>query len=369
MQLATPHAVVDTARVQANIAKVAEYARGCGIKVRPHVKTHKDLKVASLQLEAGATGVTVATAREAEVMAEVTDDILVAYPPVDPHRISRLLALPRSVELKVSLDSVQAVQRLAERLVYWPRRVEVLVEIDLGGRRTGVGSALEMLEIIRACQASEHLHFLGLMVHPGNLRPSVHDPGNPKTWSDASPGTLDSSIVALSAELARYLDFLKDHQIEYSIVSGGNTPSLFASHLISGLTEIRPGTYVYCDRDIASQGIFGWEDCAYSILSTVVSTAVPGQAVIDAGTKAIAREPLAGLDGFGALLDRPEVIVKSMSEEHGILDLSRTSWRPQIGDRVRVVPNHVCVSVHLQDQIAFMLAGNLEVRSVPARAR
>ncbi|HEU0076191.1 MAG TPA: hypothetical protein VFQ76_01005, partial [Longimicrobiaceae bacterium] len=111
-----------------------------------------------------------------------------------------------------------------------------------------------------------------------------------------------------------------------------------------------PGTHIFNDRTTAMVGACAWDECAYSVLATVVSTSVPGQAVVDAGSKALAREELrADGGGFGALLDRPEVTVKAVSEEHGLLDLSATDWRPRLGDRVRVVPNHVCVSVNLSD--------------------
>jgi D-serine deaminase-like pyridoxal phosphate-dependent protein len=131
---------------------------------------------------------------------------------------------------------------------------------------------------------------------------------------------------------------------------------------VRGLTEIRPGTYVYNDRTTAELGACSWQHCAYTVLATVISTAVPGQAVVDAGSKALFREELRGsaANGFGALLDRPDVMVKGMSEEHGLLDLSRTDWRPRIGELVRIVPNHVCVSVNLHDTIWGVRAERIE---------
>jgi D-serine deaminase-like pyridoxal phosphate-dependent protein len=155
-----------------------------------------------------------------------------------------------------------------------------------------------------------------------------------------------------------------------AVVSGGSTPTIWRSHELQDVTEIRPGTYIFNDRTTAEIGACAWEDCALTVLATVVSTAVPGQAVIDAGTKALGREPIRGAaaEGFGALLDRPEVIVKGMSEEHGLLDLSRTSWQPEVGERVKVVPNHVCIVVHLNDVVHGTRAGVLET-SWPVAAR
>jgi D-serine deaminase-like pyridoxal phosphate-dependent protein len=154
------------------------------------------------------------------------------------------------------------------------------------------------------------------------------------------------------------------------VVSGGSTPTIWRSHELDEVTEIRPGTYVFNDRTTAEIGACGWDDCALTVLATVVSTAVAGQAVIDAGTKALGREPIRGTDaaGFGALLDRPEVTVAAMSEEHGILDLTRSDWHPEVGDRVRVVPNHVCIVVHLNDMVYGTRGGMIET-SWPVAAR
>ena len=147
---------------------------------------------------------------------------------------------------------------------------------------------------------------------------------------------------------------------------------LFRSHEIRGLTEIRPGTYVFNDRTTALVGACSMEECALTVLATVVSTSVPGQAVVDAGCKALGREPLrvGTAAGFGELVDHPEVTVKGMSEEHGILDLSQSSWRPKVGDRVRIIPNHVCIVTHLNDFIHGVRGDRVEtVWPVAARGR
>lgn len=374
IELETPHAVVDGGRLSANIARVANYAREHGLALRPHIKTHKDPEIAKLQLEAGACGITVATAHEAEVMSDVTSDILVAYPPVDWGRIERLVRLSAKTDLSVALDSKESLQRLQSALdknaaMTEGALVSILVEVDLGARRTGLSDPAEVVELAQLAHAGNHTRFSGLMVHPGHI---VHPRAASPLVEAQAPqdsGPVAEQLRTLSGKIAEYVKALRDSGLSCRVVSGGNTPSLFLSHLVPELTEIRPGTYVFCDRDIATQGIFGWNDCAYSILATVVSTKVPGQAVVDAGTKSLAKEPLVGLSGYGALLDRPEVIVSSMSEEHGILDLSATDWRPQVGDRVRIVPNHVCVSLHLQDRFAIVDTGTLTVRPVAARGR
>ena len=374
--LETPHAYVDLERVRRNLERVHRYAKSHGISLRPHTKTHKDDRIGRMQMAAGADGLTVATAKEAEVMANATTNLLVAYPAVDRARIERLLALPAAVELTIALDSAESIERIRAAAAASRRVVRILVELDLGGRRTGIATPDELVRLARLA-LSPWTEFAGVLYHPGQLRAHVIDPSLRNAFSPEISEQKDAEEFArfsehqraLRADLSRHLESLERHDIPCPIVSGGNTPSLFFNHLVPELTEIRPGTYVYSDRDIASQGILPWDACAYGVVATVVSTAVSGQAVVDAGTKSLAKEPIAGLVGLGALVDHPEIHLKSLSEEHGILDTSGSSYAPRVGDRVRIVPNHVCVSVHLQDRIAFLDGDHGEVRDVPARGR
>ena len=348
-QLATPAPLVELDVLEANLARVATYARQHGLALRPHTKTHKTPSLAAEQVRLGATGVTVATAREAEVMAEVVDDVLVAYPPVDPARIARLVRLAPGVRLTVALDSEEALRRLSAAAAGAHRPIGVLVELDLGMHRTGVTTPTEAVMLARLARHLEGVEYRGVMFYPGHIRQHVD-----RQLPD---------LERLNRELDTFLAELAAHDLAPGIVSGGSTPTLFHSHRVPRQTEIRPGTYVYNDRTTAALGGCAWSDCAYTVLATVVSTAVPGQAVVDAGSKALNREDIrGGLDapGYGALLDRPEVFVKAMSEEHGLLDLGATDWRPRVGERVRIVPNHVCISVNLHARMYGVRGGSIE---------
>lgn len=336
--LETPTALVDLARMQANLGRTAAYCREHGLGWRPHVKTHKSPELAAAQLRAGASGVTVATPREAEVMAKTVDDVLLAYPPVGASKLERLMALLARVRLTVGLDSSAALRALAGSARSSGRQVGVLVELDVGMHRVGVQTTTAAVELAREAADLPGIEYRGVMFYPGHIRGPVEEQG--------------SAIQQLSALLGRFLEAFAAADLIPPVVSGGSTPTLWRSHEIPGLTEIRPGTSIFNDRTTAAIGACRWDECAYTVLASVVSTAVPGQAVIDAGSKALAKEELrAQGGGFGALLDRPEVVVKALSEEHGILDLSGTDWRPEVGERVRVVPNHVCVSVNLQERL------------------
>jgi D-serine deaminase-like pyridoxal phosphate-dependent protein len=353
----TPAAVVDVERMRANIARVARYAREHELAWRPHAKTHKTPQLAAEQLSAGAVGVTVATLREAEVMAEVADDILLAYPPIGRLKLARLLELPESVRLTVALDSSEALHGLADAAVAAGREIGVLVEIDAGLHRVGVQTPADAAGLAAEAATLAGVEYRGILFYPGHIREHVY--------------RQEEAMRGLADTLESVLHALEAVSCSPGVVSGGSTPTLWSSHAIPGLTEIRPGTNIFNDRTTATIGASGWDECAYSILATVVSTSVPGQAVIDAGAKALAREELRGEgEGFGALLDDPSVVVRALSEEHGTLDLSRTEWRPRVGDRVRVVPNHVCLSVHLQERLWGVRGDRIEEEwTVAARDR
>lgn len=333
----TPIGYVELDRVRANARRVADYVAMHGIRWRPHIKTHKSKTIAAIQLEAGAHGLTVATLREAEVMASLTNDLLLAYPPVGVRKLERIVALPLELDLKVALDSEDALVPLARAAEEAGRVVGVLVEQDVGLGRVGVSGPDQVLALARRADALDGVSFRGLMFYPGHIRTSGVEQG--------------AQLADVSQQVRETLRTLSEGGLEPEIVSGGSTPTLWSSHEIEGLTEIRSGSCIFNDREGVDLGVAATADVAYTVLATVVSTAVPGRAVVDAGSKALAKEERGSGDGFGVLLDRPEVRVASLSEEHGVLDLTRADWIPTIGDRVRIVPNHVCVSVNLQDRL------------------
>lgn len=338
--LPTPAALVDLDRVDANLTRMQAYADGHGLALRPHTKTHKSRWLAEEQTRLGAAGLTVATTVEADTLGPAARELLIAYPPLGA-RADSAAASAEARPTLVALDSVDAVHALRDAVRRRGRPappVGVLIELDVGMRRCGVADAGDALEIARACDGDD-LEYRGLMFYPGHIRGRV--------------ATQDSELELLGSLLGDFIQTLGDAGLPPSIVSGGSTPTAFRSHEIPGVTEVRPGTYVFNDRTCSAILACDRDHLAYTVLATVVSTAVPGQAVVDAGSKTLSSDPIraAGYDGFGELLDRPEVAVARMSEEHGVLDLSRTEWRPQVGERVRIVPNHVCVSVNLQTRL------------------
>jgi len=256
------------------------------------------------------------------------------------------------------LDSVAAADDLAAAARAADREIMIFVELDLGMHRVGLPVVDDAISLARRIRDAAPLTFGGIAFYPGHIREPMD--------------SQDAKLAALRASLGEALSRFERAGIEVAAVSGGSTPTMWRTHELPGVTEFRPGTYIFNDRTTAEIGTCDWDECALTVLATVVSTAVPGQAVIDAGSKALGREPLRGAgapdDGFGSLLEYPEVTVRGMSEEHGILDLSRSSWRPSVGERVRVIPNHVCIVVHLNDVVAGVRGSSVET-SWPVAAR
>jgi D-serine deaminase-like pyridoxal phosphate-dependent protein len=355
--LETPAVLVDLSRLDANVVRMASYAKQHSLALRPHIKTHKSTTVAAQQIARGAAGLTCATPAEAGVMSAVSRDILLAYPAIGP-KLERLMALPRELSLTVALDSARAVDDLARAARASNRPVRVYVELDVGMHRVGVTAWDDAVALARRVCESAPLEYAGINFYPGHIRSEL--------------SSQDAALAALGAAIRDATAALDRAGLAPGVVSGGSTPTAWRTHEIGGITEMRPGTYVYNDRGTVEIGACSAEDCALTVLATVVSTSVSNQAVIDAGAKALGREPMRGVEGegWGALLDRPEVIVARMSEEHGILDLSGTAWRPEVGELVRVVPNHVCIVVHLND-VVYGVRGERVERSwrVDARGR
>jgi D-serine deaminase-like pyridoxal phosphate-dependent protein len=353
----TPIPLVDLDRLDRNLDRMAGYAARHRLTLRPHTKTHKSPRIAAEQIRRGAVGLTCATLLEAEVMAEASDNLLLAYPPVGTAKLHRLLSLPEESEITVAVDSVQVVEQLADAARQRGRTVGVFVELDLGMHRVGLSAAADAVELARLIAGRPPLVYRGIAFYPGHIRQPVSRQAE--------------ELERLSRGVRSAVEALDRAGLRPAIVSGGSTPTVWTTHELDGVTEIRPGTYVFNDRITAQLGACDWTDCALTILATVVSTAVPGQAVIDAGSKALGKEPPEGEgEGFGALLDRPEVIIRRMSEEHGILDLKDSDWRPTVGERVRVVPNHVCIAVHLHEVVYGIRGDRLETTwPVTARGR
>ncbi|MDX7949671.1 D-TA family PLP-dependent enzyme [Lichenihabitans sp. Uapishka_5] len=346
--VSTPRPVIDEDRLTANIARVQTYMDRVGLAFRPHIKTHKIPAVARAQVAAGATGINCQKISEAEVFADAGfDDILITFNILGAAKLDQLAALHGRIGgLKVVADSAVTVDGLAARFEAG-RPLPVLVECDTGAGRCGVQTPEAAVALAARIHAAPGLNFAGLLTYP-------------------KPGGARDTEAFLAATLAR----LEGNGIACPIRSNAGTPSLFDAHLVPSATEHRAGTYAYNDRAMVQAGHCGADDCAMHILATVVSRPTPDRAVIDAGSKAITSD-LLGLEGYGAVEGYPGAVIRSLSEEHGTLDLSACEGpRPAIGEQLRIVPNHTCVVSNLFDHMVFHRNGVVtRVEAVAARGR
>jgi D-serine deaminase-like pyridoxal phosphate-dependent protein len=358
-ELDTPAVLIDLDRLERNIARMAAYCREHGLALRPHTKTHKNPDIAKMQIAAGACGITVAKPGEAEVMADAgIDDMLLAYPIVTAQKAGRVAELARRARMRVSLDSREAIECLSRQAAARGVEIGILVEIDAGFGRCGVSAPEAALQLARAAKDSPGLRFDGLMFYPGHIkRPAIEQ------------GPL---IEAVNQRLDAYYEAFKRAGIPIEVVSGGSTATAYQSHLFHGLTEIRPGMYAFLDRNMVTVGVGGMDECAISVLVTVVSDAVPNRAMVDGGSKTFSSDVLFVGDGrgFGYVTGEPDIDLIGFSEEHGHLDVSRAAGRLHVGQRLRVVPNHVCTTINMHDRVYGIRGDRVEkMIEVVARGR
>jgi D-serine deaminase-like pyridoxal phosphate-dependent protein len=355
--LPTPAVLVDLDVLEGNIARMAARAREAGVALRPHLKTHKCPEIARLQGAAGARGVTVAKVGEAEVFAAAGfDDIFLAYPVVGDDKARRLLALSAGVRLAVGTDSVEAARSLAGPFQEAGRALEVLLKVDVGYGRVGV-TPRRALTVAREIAEVPGLELRGLFTHAGHAY--------------GAPTRAEVRRIARQEgeRLARAARKLREAGLPVDEVSVGSTPTAARAMTVPGVTECRPGNYVFHDASQVALGTCGVEECALTVLATVVSTPARNRAVVDAGSKTLSSDTLRpGGRGHGRVLER-DAFLDKLSEEHGLVSVAPgESFR--VGEKVRLLPNHSCVVANLHDRLIGTSGDRVEaVLPVAARGR
>lgn len=354
--LDTPALLIDVDVMQRNLERAANYARDHNLRFRPHTKTHKIPALAKLQIALGAVGLTVAKTTEADVMLKAKpSELLVAYPVLGVEKTKRLAKLAEQIHLTVSIDSITVARAISSAAVESGVQIGVLLEIDAGLRRVGVtpGEALRQLAI--EVSNLKGLRFDGLAFYPGHIKHM--DP-----IASVQLTEVEHALQVAICTLSRV-------GLTANVVSGGSTPALFASHILRSMNEIRPGTYIFNDRNTVYAGACEWQDCAASILTTVASTSVKDRVILDAGSKTFSSDRTSE-EGFGIIVEAPTAHFEKMNEEHGFVDISRSDRRWRVGEKVRVIPNHICVAMNLQERV-YGIRGEevVEVWEVEARGK
>ena len=346
-QLDTPCLILDLDVMERNLRRYQDYFNSHGLGFRPHIKTHKIPALAHRQLALGAVGITCQKLGEAEVMAAGgLDDILISYNLLGEEKMARLARLVRDgITVRPCCDNPVAVDYYADAARQAGREIGVLVECDTGRERAGVETPGEAIALARRITGHPGLRFDGLLLY-------------------APEDKLAESQVFLDQTKAG----LAEHGLEARIVSTGGTPNLATLGTIKGATEHRSGTSIFNDRMMLRCGAATLEDCALAVYATVVSRAGRDRGILDSGSKTLTSDTGGGLDGHGLIREFPQARIKGFAEEHGMLDLAASDPKPEIGDIVSIIPNHVCVVVNMVDQLVTVRGDEL-VGTLPVAAR
>jgi D-serine deaminase-like pyridoxal phosphate-dependent protein len=336
-EVETPVAVVDLDILEHNLRDLQDYADSHGISLWPHTKTHKSPEIGLLQLAIGAGGLTVAKTGEGEVFRDAgASRLLVHYPPVGVDKWERLARLAGDVELTVAVDGLYAAQGLSAALARHGTNAELLVELDVGLHRTGQTTAAGALALARELSRLPAVEVAGISCYPGHCR--------------GDEATVRARVADVDALLRETRDAFSGAGLRADRISGGSTPTRYLTHETC-VNELRSGSYALHDRTDGPDA-----DCALTVQVTVISDTVAGQVVIDGGSKTFTSDT-APDPGHGTVVGLPGANLQELNEEHGYLDVSTVAQRPRIGERLAVIPNHVCGCVNLHDGLLAVRDG------------
>lgn len=352
-ELDTPSLLVDREKLEANLARVQLAATAAGKALRPHAKTHKMAPIAHRQMELGAVGITTAKLAEAEALAEAgIRELLVCYPIVGSPKVQRLLALSRRATVMSVVDSVEGCRPLGERFAAEGLVHDVLVKVDAGFGRVGVAwqGAADLCERVSALLG---IRLRGVCIHEGS------------TYGEPDPDRRAQMAREQCERLVWVADEVRNRGIELDVVSAGSTPGLAGALTVEGITEVRPGNYVFYDAMQAGLAVASVDQCALTVLTRVVSTARYDGGICDAGAKSLSLDKGAHghqtTSGHGIVVGHPGIQIESLSEEHGWLRIDAAEAPDDlIGTTLRIIPNHACPVANNFDE-AWVVEGDLVV--------
>jgi len=358
--LPTPCLLIDLDRAKDNIAMMQRRADELGLKLRPHIKTHRMPYFAALQMEAGACGIACAKLGEAEVMAESgISDIFIANELIGADKYERLRQLHRRVHVRVGIDNTVQLQQMERAFAGEEKPLEVLIEYEVGEVRTGVVSDAQLLALGKAILASRHVVLRGIFSHEGH------------TYRAESLDDCRAKAREAYARTVRAADMLRALGAELDTVSVGATPSVLSGEDFAGITELRLGTYVFFDVGQA-RALCAFDRCAATVLASVISKPEGARVVLDAGAKALVSQNrptgICATAGFGAIKGAEELTIETLYDEHGVLNSPRFAALAEIGDKVEVIPSHICPTVNLYDR-AWLVSKGKVLESVPVACR
>ena len=353
-ELDTPVLIIDHKGMEENLRKMQDYADRHHVGLRPHTKTHKTPELALKQKEFGCAGITVAKVGEAEVMAEAgLTDILIANEIVGEKKYQRIQKLAENgIDIKFGLDSIAQAEMIEKSFTKASKPAQCVIEIEVGERRSGIVEEDECQKLLDYLKNCPHIHLKGVFSHDGD------------SYSAPDIETARRRSVIAQERTLKFANMCKDNGFDISIVSIGSTPSLANdSEILEGITEIRPGTYPFMDASQANATNNTW-NCAATVLATVMSKPTEERVILDVGAKGLTMqsrsEGICAVEGVGTLIDYPGTHIDLMYDEHAIIYNKKFHDAVEVGDKVRIVPVHICPVVNLYDEM-YLVDENGEV--------
>lgn len=353
----TPFLIAEEEILKKNIRRIHNYANQHGFAVRPHIKTHKSLSIARMQVDSGAVGIAAAKVGEAEAMAQLEDiDITIAYPAVGTDRARRVAKLSLKNRVTVAVDSEYVIKELANAAVKHNTTIGILVILDVGLHRCGVSDPMQVVRLAQYGKTEDGLRFEGIQIYLGHLYgEAARDP---------------QSFERINQLWNPVYEALCAAGLYPETVSSGSTPSFKNTHLVRHVNEIRVGTAVLNDYFVVKFGHCTLKDCAARLVATVISDVVSGQVIIDAGSKELSAKQLLRRHNLemGYIPEYPEARIFRLHEEHGWVDVNNCSHPPKVGERISIVPVNVSLCFNLYDYFYLLTcSGIIKKERVDAR--
>jgi D-serine deaminase-like pyridoxal phosphate-dependent protein len=360
-ELDTPALIIDREIMMSNLQFMQDYADRYNVSLRPHTKTHKMPELARLQEKLGAKGITVAKVGEAGVMAGAgLGDIFVADEIVGTHKLHKIRCLAESIDISFGLDSLAQAQMIEAAFEGAPKKAQVLIEIEVGENRSGIIEESDYRELLSYLKASKNIRLKGIFSHDGH------------SYGAASVEECLEIHMAAQRRTLRFAEITNSMGMELATVSIGSTPSMMQTFpIMDGITEIRPGTYIFNDAGQAT-AYGSLERSAATVLTTVISRPTAERVITDVGAKGItAQKNTTGFcitKGMGLIKGRPDVTVFDVYDEHAIIYNKEFRDAVKVGDKIEIIPNHICPVVNLHEKVYIISRGEV-VQVIPVECR
>lgn len=361
-ELDTPSLIIDRKLMEENIKRMQDYADAHHVGLRPHTKTHKTPELALLQKKYGCAGITVAKVGEAEVMAEAgLTDIFIANEIIGEGKYRRIQKLAEKIDISFGLDSIAQAEMVEAAFADCDKPAQCVIEIEVGENRSGMVEEEECQKLLDYLKTCQHIHLKGVFSHDGD------------SYSAPDIETARKKSVIAQERTLKFANMAREAGFDITVVSIGSTPSLANdSEILEGITEIRPGTYIFMDASQANATDHSWP-CAATVLATVMSLPTPERVILDVGAKGLTmqsrNEGICAAEGLGDLIDYPGTHIAQMYDEHAIIYNKKFHDAVKVGDVVRIVPVHICPVVNLYDEL-YLIGEDGEVEnSLPILCR